>query len=297
MRFKNSDLIITMVVVALNIVWLLVPSQFIVITILFALPLTLILPGYTLTQTLFRRGKLEQQPDTANNHPSLSEFKMWHPVGNVDRIVLSFGLSMAIDVLIGFLLNLLPVGLDRLSWTLALALFTTIFALWAMFLRRKDVVTMPSADASRLRIIWVDGALFGLALLVIISSVWLSLIRPIQPQPSFTQLWMLPANQADKSCAVSLGVQSFETAAETYHITLAVNATQTNNWSSIVLAPQQKWVQVVPITPGANTSLFIEAQLYRASQPNNVYRDVHLTLYISSTNVNGLIHQQCALES
>ncbi len=58
----------------------------------------------------------------------------------IDQLVLSLGLSLAVDVLVGFTLNVFPSGLQAQSWALSLGLFTTLFALLAVFLRRKHTV-------------------------------------------------------------------------------------------------------------------------------------------------------------
>ncbi len=293
MRFKNLDLIIAMVIVAINVAWTQIPNRFMIVGILFALPLILFLPGYTLTQTLFRRRVPEQKLDASNHIARRSDLQLGHPISGTDQIVLGLGLSMAIDVLVGFTLNLLPIGLEALSWILSLGLLTTAFSILAVFLRRKDI--SRTSITPQVRITLQDCALLGLAIIVVASAVWLSLIRPLEPQPSFTQFWMLPANQDSKTCAVSVGVQSFATTPETYRVVMIVNSVQTNTWPSIVLTPQQKWVQSVPITPGTGTtdSLFIEAHLYLAAKPATVYRDVHLSFYFSSINTNGLVQQQC----
>lgn len=295
MRFKNLDLIIIIFIVALNVAWTQIPIHLIIVGILLALPLILFLPGYALTQTLFRRRAIAQTLDTASTPARPADLKMGHPVGRSDQIVLSLGLSMAIDVLVGFVLNILPVGLTALSWILSLGLIATVFALLAAFLRRKE--SLKDTTKPRVRITIQDCLLLILALLVVASALWLSVIRPLQPQPSFTQFWILPTNQANKTCEVSLGVQSFETGSETYRVVIAVNNAQTNAWPSVVLSPQQKWVQDVSIKPGATTSdsLYIEARLYRTEKPDTVYRNVHLTFYISSSNINGNVQQQCVL--
>lgn len=295
MRFKNLDLIISVMIAAINVAWLQVPNRLTFVGIIIALPLILFLPGYVLTQTLFRRRASGQASEAASTAARPADLKVGHPVGRSDQLVLGLGLSMAIDVLVGFGLNIFPVGLTALSWILSLGLITTIFTLLAAVLRRKD--TLKDVPKSRVRITVQDCLLLFLALLVVASALWLSVIRPLQPQPSFTQFWMLPANQANKSCEISLGVQSFETGSETYHIVITVNAVQTNAWSSVVLHPQQKWVQDVLIKPGTVTSdsLYIDARLYKTDKPETAYQDVHLTFYISSSNINGNVQQQCVL--
>ncbi len=228
MRVKNLDLIAAILLVAINVGWTQLPNRPLVIGIILALPLTFVLPGYTLTQTLFRGRSPDQSLDSSNNLVLRPSLKIGQPVERV----------------------------------------------------------------SRPRITIYDCILFGLAILIATAAVWFSIIRPLEPQPSFTQFWMLPADQANKSCAVSIGVQNFESDSVTYRVVMMVNGSQAGMWSSIVLAPQEKWSRSVPVKPGAASSLYIEAQLYRADKPGTVYRNVHLTLHSSK---NELAQQQCTL--
>ena len=59
MRLKNLDLIVTLIIVVLNVIWVLLPSHLPVIGIILSLPLVFVLPGYTLTEALFRKRLLE----------------------------------------------------------------------------------------------------------------------------------------------------------------------------------------------------------------------------------------------
>lgn len=294
MRFRNLDLVLIIIIVAMNVVWTLMAIHFVLVGIILALPLIFYFPGYALTQTLFRKKEREQGTSMFTDLATQPELKIGHPVGRTDQLVLSLGLSMAIDVLVGFLLNILPIGLNALSWILSLGFITIICVVLTIFLRRKDVAK-GAGTRTRIHLRLQDYLLLGLVLLVVTSALWLSFVRPVQPDPSFTQFWMLPANQASKSCVVSVGIQSFESTSQTYRVVIMANSTQTNAWSSIALAPQQKWVQSVAIAPGAVSSVLIEAQLYRNDRPDTAYRDVHLTFYISSANANGHLQQQCVL--
>ncbi len=291
MRIKNLDLVVALCFVAINIGWTQIPNRPIALGIFFVLPLTFILPGYTLTEILFRGSSLYRSRASSQEsiqHPNL---KQGQPIGVTDQIALSLGLSLAIDVLVGFGLNLLPVGLQASSWALALGLLTTLFVLLLAFLRRSNIV--KGTKIPRLRVTTYDYILFGLAIFVITTTVWLSIIRPTIPQSGFTQLWMLPVNQANKSCAVSIGVQSFESTSTTYRIIMTVNGSEMDAWSSINLDPQREWVLSVPITPGSNKSIFIEARLYRADKPDTIYRDVHLTFLVLTGGKNSQT-QQCS---
>src|SRR5229473_6559491 len=138
MRLKNLDLIAAILVVAINVGWTQLPHPPLVIGIILALPLIFILPGYTLTQTLFRERL--PAPDPSSNLILRPSLKIGQPINAADHIILSLGLSMAIDVVVGFALNILPIGLQGLSWIISLGLIITIFALLVAFLRRKDAV-------------------------------------------------------------------------------------------------------------------------------------------------------------
>jgi uncharacterized membrane protein len=293
MRKNNRDLIAAILIVGINIGWTLLPIHLLPISIILALPLTIILPGYTLTQLLLRKRLPNSSPTTANDMLPQTDQKSARPIGNADQLVLAIGLSLAIDVLMGFALNVLPIGLQALSWTLALGLFTTLFALVAMLLRRREMpdesVKMPGI---RIRI--SDYVLIGMALLVASSAIWFSIQRPIAPQPSFTQFWILPADAASKSCDVSIGVQSFEATSVTYRVVMTANNEQAATWSAISLAPKSKWVQSVFIESGTARSVSVEALLYRVDQPGVVYRNVHLTLHMVAPK-DGQVQQECTL--
>jgi uncharacterized membrane protein len=290
MQLKNIDLIGAILVVAINVEWTQLPSRPLIIGIILALPLIFVLPGYTLTQTLFRK----RPPEPSSNLILQPSLKIGQPVSAVDHIILSLGLSMAIDVLIGFMLNVFPIGLQALSWTISLGLVTTVFAMIAGWLRRRDFVKIASVKMERIRprITIYECILFGLAILVATAAVWFSVIRPPATQSNFTQFWMLPSNQANNSCAVSIGVHSFESTSITYRIVLMINSIQVNTWSSIVLVPQEEWTRSAPIKLGATGDMYIEAQLDREDIPNSVYRDVHLTLHSVKGSKNGYA-QQC----
>src|SRR5690349_8477477 len=111
MRFKNLDLTIVLIIVVINVVWIQLPNRPLLPGIIFALPLTFFLPGYALTQVLFRKHTSEQTPGSSNRLIRQPDLIVGRPVTGVDKLLLGFGLSMAIDVLVGFSLNLLPIGL------------------------------------------------------------------------------------------------------------------------------------------------------------------------------------------
>lgn len=275
MRLKNLDLIVTMLIAAINVGWALLPDRSPIVGIIFVLPLVFVLPGYTLTEVLFKRSPAASDP--LIRKPRL---RIERPFNASDRLILSLGLSLGIDILSGFVLDMLPIGLQALSWAVFLGLLTTVFSLIAAFRRRgmrinahKGRVTSPW-----FRITIYECILFGLAIIVATLSVWYSTNNAKQQQyPDFTQFWMLPSKQANDSCAVLIGVHSYESTSVTYRIVVTISGAQVATWSPVVLAPQEEWEQPVSVKPEA-AAMYVEAKLYRADKPGIVYREVHMTL-------------------
>src|SRR2546425_5645654 len=259
MRLKNLDLIGAVFFAVLCVGWAQLPSRPLIIGIILTVPLIFVLPGYTLTQVLFSKQSPDSSSDTSDNLILQPRLKISQPVSAVDYIIFSLGLSMAIDVVMGFMLNVFPMGLQLQSWAISLGLVTTVFALLAAYLRRGNL--MKHKRMIRPRITIYECILLGLAIVVATVAIWLSTIGP--PQTSFTQFWMLPSTQTSNSCAVQIGVHSFETTPVTYRIVVAINGTQVTSWPSIILATQQEWDRSVSINSVATGSIFVDARLYR----------------------------------
>ncbi len=282
MRLKNLDLLVIVTIAGLNVVWALLPGRIPMIGIILALPLVFVLPGYTLTEALFHKRSLDAS----------------------HRLVFSLGLSLAIDILSGLLLNLLPIGLQAISWAMFLGLLTAVLSLFVAYLRRRRSVSVNGARPPRFRFSISSFVLFGLAIVVASLSILYAVIGAVQqPHPGFTQLWMLPAVQAGKNCAVRLGVRSFESTPLTYRITMTVEQARATTWPSIALAPQGEWDRQVSIPPGATDNVSVEVQLYRVDKPQAAYREVNVTLHscptlhsiptpypVLATTYNGTIH-------
>jgi uncharacterized membrane protein len=255
MRPKNLDLILAVSIASMNVVWAMLPNRTPLIGIMLALPLVFVLPGYTLSEALFHKRALQ------TSH----------------RLIFSLGLSLALCVLSGFILNVLPGGLQAKSWAVLLGLLTTVFSLLVALLRRR--VPLYTMHPVRFRLRIHEGVLLGLALIVVIQALFYSAVgAALQPHPGFTQLWMIPPTRGDKNCAVRLGVRSFESEAVRYRIQVTENQEAIASWPSIVLAPQQEWISRVPIITKTADKVYIEARLYSSDKPASVYQQVDFTL-------------------
>ncbi|HLX57049.1 MAG TPA: DUF1616 domain-containing protein [Ktedonobacteraceae bacterium] len=268
MRLKHPDLMLATAIALLNVVLVLLAGRATtgvastgmvwtsVIGTILALPLVFVLPGYTLCEALFHKRSLDA----------------------VHRMLISLGLSLSIDILGGIVLNVFPIGLRALSWAALLAFLTALFALLVAYLRRKTVMIVKQPH--RIRFNAYECILFGLACAVVMLSIGFSAASVAQqPRPGFTQMWMLPSDQSNNSCAVRLGVRSYELSPVTFSVEMTINGAQVNRWPSIVLAPQQEWERLVSIGSSETGAVSIEAQLYRSGKPQVVYRQVNITMY------------------
>ncbi|GAC1622601.1 MAG: hypothetical protein NVS4B7_14060 [Ktedonobacteraceae bacterium] len=259
MRRNNLDLLVIAFIAVLNVILASLPNRPVLPSTILALPMVFVLPGYTLTEALF--------------------YPKW--LNGTHRLVLSLGLSLALAILGGLLLNMLPIGLQAQSWALFLGLVTIVFSLVATYFRRS--VQLTGTRRLRFRGSISASVFLGLATTVAILSVLFSIIGvEQQPHPGFTQFWMLPTVRASTNCAVQFGVRSYEGTPVTYRVTMTMNGQLLHRWSPVVLKPEQTWNQIVPVTPGTAHSIYLEARLYRLDQPQSVYRNVHLTLYNAS---------------
>jgi uncharacterized membrane protein len=290
MQRKNLDLSIILLIAAINVGWALLPDHpayLNVIGIILALPLVFVVPGYALTEALFKRST--NATEALIRQPAL---QLERPFKASDRLIIGLGLSLALVILSGFILNMLPTGLQALSWVVFLSVQAVIYALIAAYRRRQIAVPEQSMNSAspRFRITFNDCLLLGLAIVVTIGSFsYATIIAEQQQHPGFTQLWMMPSPQSNKSCAILIGVHSNEASPTTYRIVMTINGVSAAAWSPVALTPQEDWNQLVPVKPAGNT-MDVEVRLYRTEKPDQIYRNTHMTL----TSSGGVI--QCGVK-
>lgn len=222
----------------------------------FALPLVIVLPGYALAAALFPGGALSAP----------------------ERLLFTFGGSLATGVLGGLLLNLTPWGLNPASWTVLLAFVTVAAALTALLRRERAVTAVDTGSGERrVSVTPLQGALLAAALLVAAGAVGVARVgADQQPNPPFTQLWLLPAPE-EGAAAVRLGVQSMEEGPIDYRLQLKQGNTVVREWTGIHLKPGEKWETTLSL-PGSSQSGAVKADLFRVDLPNvpAPYRSVTL---------------------
>ena len=243
------------------------------VRIILGLPLVLFLPGYALIAALFiRKDDLD----------------------GIERIALSFGLSIAISPLLGLALNYTPFGIRLTPILIVLSVFTIALAIGA-YVRRSRI-----READRF---WVDfGVLFKsikdsfkttdskvdkiLTTILIISillaiSVTVYVIVTPKEGEKFTEFYVLgPGGMAEdyptnltvgEEGEVIIGVVNHEYAAVTYQLELKVNG-KVIDQKSIVLTHNETWEGPFTFKPKkAGEDQKLEFLLYKNPFNKSVY--------------------------
>lgn len=271
--------------------WLRVPA---------GLLLVLILPGYVLTALIVptetRRGWASRQRGSLRQPCRPEGFVApTTPFGIGDRTrtgpllwrgMWTVGLSLAVAVFVGLLLNLTPIGLTRLTWTVSLAAVTLLTAVAALWQRRRHPrsVSRPGPDGCDIQpptagslsqplaangrkagvvvgyaagAVVIAGAAVGLAMA---SVGW-------QHTPGFAQLSLVPQGAGGSQSAVSghvaLSVRSQYRGAETFHLVLLRGTSMVGTWD-FRLDAGQSWERDVTAAAGQR----LTARLTTVGEPS-----------------------------
>lgn len=214
----------------------------------FALLLLFVLPGYALTAAILGRALM-----------------------NLERLLLTLGLSLVSAILSGLVLNWSPWGLRAETWASLLAIIT-IGASFLAFVRWPAMAATSAQPLARPGI--VGSLLFGLAAVVVVGATILaSNIAARIPSTKVTQLWMLPGQGPD-SGAIQVGIRNESSTSATFRLQIQQGNTILDELPAIVISAGgtfQTLVTLDRIQPSAGP---IEAFLYRADAPGIPYRHV-----------------------
>lgn len=170
--------------------------------LVFGIPFLLFLPGYVLVSVLFPRAEGAETESSAASRTATG-------ISGFERVSLSVGTSVAVNSMLGFLLNFTPWGIRLLPILVAIYLFTVVTAVVAAVRRLRT----PPADRFAVPFgYWFDKIRWGLfrpetrvdavlnALLVVslilaVGSVAYAIGFPHQ-QDSFTQFYVLASDES-----------------------------------------------------------------------------------------------------
>lgn len=222
------------------------------VRVIFAVPLTLILPGYALAAAAFG-SRLPARPE---------------------RLPLALGISLACLALSSLLLNFAPGGIDGLSWTLLLVLVVLLSCRVAARRRgraRREPPFLLKLKPSRATAILGIGTLATVAVALALAQATFDDDRA----SGFTQLWIAPAKSPDESAQI--GITSEQQQTRGYRLVVEIEGHARPLVERFELGPSSTRLITIPSGPSASPAA-VEAKLYLRSRPEKVYRRVSTRL-------------------
>jgi uncharacterized membrane protein len=251
------------------------------------LVMVLFLPGYALIAALF--------PGKDN-------------LDGIERIALSFGLSIAVVPLIGLGLNYTPWGIRLVPVLISLSVFTLVMAAVAVR-RRKDLgdnafmVPFRQMYASlRNEVTATQGSrLDRLLSIVLVISILLSVVTLVyvvvtpKQGEKFTEFYILGSGgMADnyntnlvrgENVDVIVGIVNHEYAPVNYSLELRLNNETMDipdSYRHILLEHNATWEQPLSVTPElTGKDMKLQYLLYREDNMSGPYRDLHLWINVT----------------
>ena len=281
MHVSNQKVLIAIIAITL-LLFPLVAFTTGVLRIIFGLCLVLFFPGYTLLSALFpRKGDLS----------------------GIERVALSFGLSIAIVPLMGLILNYTPWGIRLYPILIAITIF--IFAAAAIAWQRQKrlpsqerfevtfTVTLPQwAGMSKLD----KGLSVGLVVAIVAALGCLGYVITSPKQgEKFTEFYILGLEgkaenypqqvTVGEEARVILGIVNHEHQPTSYRVEIEISGVKDKEIRTGILAHEEKWEQEIGFTPsevGLNQK--VEFWLYKDTEPQPCLEDpLHLYINVNSS--------------
>lgn len=265
---KNELLLLIILTILLTAITFFLSSN--VLRVVIGLPLVLFLPGYSLVSALFPRKT---------------------SLDGIERIVLSFVLSIVMVAFIGFILNYTPWGirLPPVLVSILVLVVTTSLVAWHRRQRLDEVGFTISINLSLAPLRgqgFVDriiSIVLIVIIIVIIGTLGYVIARP-KVGESFTEFYILGTQgKADsypievlvgEAAKVTVGIINQEHEDASYQVEVTVDGIRNRQTSPLLLHYEDKWEQEVSFTPpevGDNQK--VEFILYKDDKP---YRTLFL---------------------
>jgi len=280
MEVDNRKVLIAIIIVTL-LLFLAVVSTSGALRIALSVPFVLFFPGYTMLSALFpKRGSL----------------------GGIERMALSFGLSIAIVSLIGLILNYTPGGISLYP----ILIFLTAFILVTSAIAWYRQMTVPLAEQFSVAVNislpkWrqlgtldkaLSVSLVG-AILVALGSLGYAVAMP-KTAEKFTEFYILGVEgkaenypkmvTLGESVELVIGIVNHEYEVTSYRIDIKTNGIESNQITIQPLANEEKWEEVVSFVPQSSSeSQRVEFWLYKNDGAKPYFKEP-LHLYIVVTD-------------
>ncbi|ETA66754.1 MAG: hypothetical protein PWQ51_2395 [Methanolobus sp.] len=287
-KHTPTDIKLVIALVLLTDIFVLIPflSDSPIRTVL-GLPMVLFLPGYALIAALF---------------PGKDD------LDGIERIALSFGLSIAVVPLIGLGLNYTPWGIRLVPILVFLTNFTILMSIVAVYRREAlgaDAFSVPfremyesvMAEINEKPESRLDRILTIILVISILASVMTLVYVVVTPKQGekFTEFYILgPERMADnyktqleigESVDVVVGIVNHEYSVVNYSLVIRLNNETIETPPSlnhIALAHNVTWEKPVSFVPGiTGEDMKLQYLLYRDDNMTEPYRDLHLWINVT----------------
>ena len=270
-RLQNELLSVNVLAILPIIVITFFPSN--VLCIILGLPLMLFFAGYTLITALFSKKSA---------------------LDGIERLALSFGLSIAVVPLIGLILNYTPLGIRLYSILISVTIFILITSVAAWHRRRRLAQVERFTISFNLGLAnWrgqrpVDKILSIILIVAILGAVGTLIYVMATPKvgEKFTEFYVLglegkatdyPSEmKVGEEGKVIVGIINREHETLKYRVEMMIDGVKNNEVGLIVLGDEQKWEEIVSFTPHrAGDNQKTEFLLYKEGQ-SEAYQSLHL---------------------
>ena len=282
----TRDLQIATIIIVLTILFVLIPplNNSPIRTIL-GIMMVLFLPGYALIAALFPRK---------------------NDLDSIERLALSFGLSIAVVPLIGLGLNFTPFGIRLVPILISLSVFTLAMLMIAHYRRSKlsedERFEVPFSHIyspikneifnSKQGIDKILSIILIISILVSVITLIYVIVTPKQGE-KFTEFYILGDNgkaqgyptlmEAGKNSSVIVGIANHEYMLTNYTLGISLE-NETIKKMHVKLKHNSTWEKKVFFTPEkTGKKLKLEFMLYKEDNFTAPYRDLHLWVNVSST--------------
>ncbi|RLE15277.1 hypothetical protein DRJ04_00770 [Candidatus Aerophobetes bacterium] len=279
-KIKNELLLID--ILSLILIAIISLTSLKVIRIIVGLPFILFFPGYTLIAALFPK---KTQLDT------------------IERVALSFGLSIAVVPLIGLILNYTPWGIKLYPILVSLTGFIVVMSAVAWI--RRFYVLPPERLSININIDFssfgtqskLDKALTVILIGAIIAAIGTLIYVISTPKvgEKFTEFYILgeegKAEGYPKQLVVGeegyviLGIVNHEYEPVTYTAKVLIGEEENKSIGPITLKHEEKWekkISFTPTKPGKNIK--VRFLLFKDNQPEP-YRSLHLWIDVTEKKI------------
>ena len=276
MRIRKGSglLLLNLLTIILVAVIIFLPSN--ILRIVLGTPFVLFFPGYVLMAALFPKRE---------------------GMGGIERVALSFGMSLAVVPLLGLILNATPWGirLESILYSTATFIFITSIAAWVR-LKRVPVEERFSLEFQMTvlgKSAW-DKALsviLALAVLGALGTVGYVLVEP-KMGTEFSELYILGLEGetihhplelvAGEETSLTVGIINQERETVSYRVEVRIGGEKNNEVGPIVLEHGGRWegeVSFMPQMPGENQKL--EFLLYKNGEAEPRFKPIHLWVDIT----------------